>query len=75
MEQRLSDHGVVANCSADILVCGFTELSSSVSMDYERKLGTGKSPEPADKNVCATKLLRKLVFELREGVVGKPAGG
>jgi hypothetical protein len=36
--------------SADIPVCGFTELSSFVFLE----LATGKSPEPAGWKVCAT---------------------
>src|SRR5262245_48779243 len=37
--------------SADILVCGFTVLSSTVGADRSR---TRKSLEPADKNVFTT---------------------
>jgi len=43
-----------ASC-AGFRACGFTVLSSAVSRIV---LGTGKSPEPADKNVCATALNR-----------------
>jgi hypothetical protein len=38
--------------SAGFPACGFTGLSSPVFPSPE--LATGKSPEPADKNVCAT---------------------
>ena len=42
--------------SVDIPVCGFPELSSSGFHELARnwELGTGKSPEPADRNVYAT---------------------
>ena len=45
-----------AGGSAAIPVCGFTGLSSSGSVTTKvgHKLATGKSPEPADKNVCPT---------------------
>src|SRR6266478_2120158 len=41
-------------CSAGVLACGFTVLSSTVLW---AGLGTRKSPKPADKNVCATALM------------------
>src|SRR5437867_11704420 len=46
-------------CSADILVRGFTGHSCPVSVKPNWtlppcRLATGKSPEPADRNVCAT---------------------
>src|SRR5258708_24856597 len=49
---------VRAACSAGFPACGFKELSSSVGFLGLRELGTGNSPEPADKNVCATGLNR-----------------
>jgi tRNA dimethylallyltransferase len=56
-EQKAQWGGTAAATrSADIPVCGFTELSSSVSATAKagHELATGKSPEPADKNVCPT---------------------
>jgi tRNA dimethylallyltransferase len=48
--------------SADIPVCGFTGHSCPVSAEAEavsppHGLATGKSPEPADKNVCPTSII------------------
>jgi len=53
--------------SAGFRACGFTELSSSVS---RIALGTGKSPEPADKNVCATALNRQVPVECDAAAAG-----
>src|SRR5258708_36275495 len=47
--------GLSAANSAGFRACGFTVLSSIV---FRTALGTGKSPEPADRNVCATTLDR-----------------
>src|SRR6266478_4354589 len=51
-------------CSADIPVRGFTGHSCPVSVKRNRtlppcRLATGKSPEPADRNVCVTPLHRR----------------
>jgi tRNA dimethylallyltransferase len=51
-----------ATCSADIPVRGFTGHSCPVSGETEavpptHGLATGKSPEPADKNVCPTSMI------------------
>jgi hypothetical protein len=40
------------SCCASFPACGFAELSRSVFTQYG--LGTGKSSEPTDRNVCAT---------------------
>src|SRR5438094_8091539 len=44
------DHELVRVCSADFPACGFTGHSCPVFL----LLATGKSPEPADRNVCFT---------------------
>jgi hypothetical protein len=41
-------------CSADIPVCGFAGHSCPAFPAELHGLATGKSPEPADRNVCAT---------------------
>ena len=51
-----------ASCSADIPVRGFTGHSCPVSAEADvvsptPGLATGKSPEPADKNVCPTSMI------------------
>src|SRR6266446_83133 len=55
--------GVPAASSAGFRASGFTVLSSTV---YRTALGTGKSPEPADRNVCATTLGRMPTARLAE---------
>src|SRR5438477_503795 len=44
------DHELVRVCSADFPACGFTGHSCPVFL----LRATGKSPEPADRNVCPT---------------------
>ena len=56
-EQRAAWEAAPATTgSADIPVRGFTGLSrpGPVTNKPSQKLATGKSPEPADRNVCAT---------------------
>src|SRR5713226_3121183 len=64
------DQTPAGHTSAGFPACGFTVLSSTVS---RIPLGTGKSPEPADKNVCATALNRyagevKVILRARESL-------
>ncbi len=55
-QRAVWESGPAAAGSADIPVCGFTRLSSPVSVTIKssQELATGKSPEPEDRNVCPT---------------------
>src|SRR5688500_5040720 len=52
-EGAISRERLESECRAGFPACRFTELSSSVS-----GRATGKSPEPADRNVCPTSRFR-----------------
>src|SRR2546427_2290166 len=56
--------------SESFRACGFTVLSSTV---FRIALGTGKSPEPADRNVCATALNRSAESGEASGSAGAHA--